>query len=212
MWDLLNELINITVKYGLSLTTVLLVLGAMFKNKRFRRWMNPHLPPLLRDEDDLQEIKKDLKLIKAHLGVSISAGSSVTMKPAAMSGKLWPRSSWAVSSIVGSANKFIISRRVKKMKEYLKKLGRTKFQAFLLTTIANVLLFIGYMTGNIQIEGQLSEWMPAVNLIVQLIVSGVYMWVEGSIDREAQKQYVYPVTGGNVNESTPNFTDHGPAR
>lgn len=87
------------------------------------------------------------------------------------------------------------SRRKKSMKEYLKKLGKTKFQAYLLVTIINMITLIAYLTGHLQIDTQLNELMPVFNLIVQSLATFIYQWVEGSIDREAQRQQVYVMPG-----------------
>lgn len=69
------------------------------------------------------------------------------------------------------------------MREYLKKLGKTKFQAYLVVTIVNIITFILYLKGYLKVDDQVNEWMPAINLGVQMIATAVYTWVEGSIDR-----------------------------
>jgi formiminotetrahydrofolate cyclodeaminase len=81
------------------------------------------------------------------------------------------------------------------MKDYLKKLGKTKFQAYLLVTLINAITFFLYLKGYVQTDDQVEKLMPAVNLIVQMLATFVYQWIEGSIDREAQKQQVYMVPG-----------------
>lgn len=69
------------------------------------------------------------------------------------------------------------------MKEYLKKLGRTKFQAFLLMTATNITSLIMVLNGSLNVDADVEKWMPAINLVIQLVVSAVYMIVEGSIDK-----------------------------
>lgn len=81
------------------------------------------------------------------------------------------------------------------MKEYLKKLGKTKFQAYILVTIINIATFILYLRGDLQADAQVNAWMPLINLAAQMIATTIYQHIEGSIDREAQKQQVYVVPG-----------------
>lgn len=81
------------------------------------------------------------------------------------------------------------------MKAYLKKLGKTKFQAFLIMTFTNIIMLILFLTKTIDIDGELNKWMPAINITAQMVVTWLYVWVEGGIDKEAQKQQVYVVPG-----------------
>lgn len=81
------------------------------------------------------------------------------------------------------------------MKEYLKKLGKTKFQAYLLVTFINIATFILYVNGNLQVDATIDQWMPLINLGTQMIATMIYQHIEGSIDREAQKQQVYVMPG-----------------
>lgn len=87
------------------------------------------------------------------------------------------------------------SRGKQSMKDYLKKLGKTKFQAYMLVTIVNLVTLIAYLSGNLNIDDQLNQYMPVFNLVVQTLATFIYQWVEGSIDREAQKQQVYIMPG-----------------
>lgn len=81
------------------------------------------------------------------------------------------------------------------MKEYLKKLGKTKFQAYLLVTIINIATFILYLHGSLPVDSMIEHWMPLINLAAQMIATTIYQHIEGSIDREAQKQQVYIMPG-----------------
>jgi hypothetical protein len=87
------------------------------------------------------------------------------------------------------------SRGIQTMKEYLKKLGKTKFQAYILVSIINIATFILYLRGDLQADAQINAWMPLINLAAQMIATTIYQHIEGSIDREAQKQQVYVVPG-----------------
>ncbi|WP_214629981.1 hypothetical protein [Paenibacillus agaridevorans] len=68
------------------------------------------------------------------------------------------------------------------MKAYLKKLGSRKFQAFLAVTIPNIIIMIGFIFGDIDLEGKVNEWMPAINLVIQAIVTAVYQNYETKTD------------------------------
>lgn len=80
-------------------------------------------------------------------------------------------------------------------KQFLIKLGKRKFMAYLLVTIVNLIILVGHLMGYMKIDQQLDPFMPVINLIVQTVATAIYQWVEGSIDREAQRQQVYVMPG-----------------
>lgn len=86
-----------------------------------------------------------------------------------------------------------ISRRMSKMKEYLKKLGSRKFQAFLIITVTNIVMLVGYLLNVANIQEIANQWMPIINLGVQALTTIVYQIVQGGVDKEAQKQQVYVI-------------------
>lgn len=69
------------------------------------------------------------------------------------------------------------------MKSYLKKLGSRKFQAFLLITIVNITSACLTWTGSVDVAAQVDGYMPLINLVVQLVTTGVYTLVEGKVDK-----------------------------
>lgn len=83
------------------------------------------------------------------------------------------------------------------MKQYLKKLGSRKFQAFLAVTIPNMIIMFGFIFGGIDIEGKVNEWMLAINLVIQAITTAIYQGVEGGVDKANAK-------GGSTDE--PNYS------
>lgn len=87
------------------------------------------------------------------------------------------------------------------MKDYLKKLSSRKFQAFLAVTIPNMIIMFGFLLGGIDLEGQVNEWMPAINLVIQAITTAVYQGIEGSVDKAN--------AGGRANEE--HYGDSGTA-
>ncbi|MEO3947614.1 hypothetical protein [Gorillibacterium sp. CAU 1737] len=72
---------------------------------------------------------------------------------------------------------------VSKVKNWLRKLGKTKFQTYLLTTVLNLLTLYLTWTGTVDIDSQVQGYMPVITVVVQLIATGVYQLVEGSIDK-----------------------------
>ena len=91
------------------------------------------------------------------------------------------------------------------MREYLKKLGRTKFQAFLIMTFTNIATMILVFTGTIDIDDAVNKWLPAINITAQVIVTWLYVWVEGGIDKANASK------GGSENVDTQSYDGHGPA-
>lgn len=69
------------------------------------------------------------------------------------------------------------------MKNYLKKLGRTKFQALLASLIVNGVSAYLFLSGTLEIDNVLNTWMPVINLTVGTISTWVYIVVEGGIDK-----------------------------
>ena len=69
------------------------------------------------------------------------------------------------------------------MKTYLKKLGKTKFQALLVSLIVNIASAVLFMTGHLDIDNVVNTWMPIINMTVATISTWVYILVEGSIDK-----------------------------
>lgn len=80
-----------------------------------------------------------------------------------------------------------------KMKEYLKKLGSRKFQAFLIIAVTNIIMLTGYLLNVADIQAIADSWMPIINLGVLFVTTIVYQLVQGSVDKEAQKQQVYVI-------------------
>lgn len=84
------------------------------------------------------------------------------------------------------------------MKEYLKKLGSRKFQAFLAVTIPNMIIMFGFIFGDIDLEGAVNQWMPAINIVIQVIATAVYQMIEGKIDKaNANKEQLPPEEDGS---------------
>ena len=87
------------------------------------------------------------------------------------------------------------------MREYLKKLGRTKFQALLGSLVLNGVSAYLFLSGTLDIDGVLNTWMPIINLTVGTISTWVYIIVEGNIDKANGGK-------GSSNEEFTTSTDH----
>ena len=203
-YDIFVELLKLlagTVDVLKPYATVIGIIVLLLRQNNIKKVINRRLPKQLRDnrDSDVRHIKEDVKRIMNHLGVpgwDVDGSYSLEKKEQLLWSFLrkvvFPARSATLFIPLQVINKFI-SRRRSKMKAYLKKLGRTKFQAFLLVTIVNLIMLTGSVSGHIILEGDLGVWMPAINLVVQSIATTVYTMVEGSIDREAQKQQVYVI-------------------
>jgi len=193
MLDWILDTISHFIKNGLSWGSLAGALILFLKNRRLKQYINRRLPRPLRDHE---QDKLDYIIYLLEGGKPCDAPMS---KP--LSGSIRPASSWPSTlsrparSIARSIGRSIILKGLKRMREYLKKLTKTKFQAFLIVTITNIIILAGYLTGNINLGDKVNDWMPAINLVVQLAATAVYQWVEGGIDKAAQQQQVYVVPG-----------------
>lgn len=92
---------------------------------------------------------------------------------------------------------------VSKVRAYLKKLGKTKFQTYLLTTILNLLTLYLTWSGAVDIDSKVQGYMPVITIVVQLIATGVYQLVEGGVDKASLKATGQEYTTGvTINADT----------
>lgn len=178
------DAIEVFVRYGFSWVAVGVLL---VRNRRLRKYINLHLPKILRDntDSDLAEIKRDVKEIKEHIGVKSSGPIETLSNTEARS---YRRLSLLLQMVKNQKN-----RRKKKMKLYLAKLGSRKFQAFLAVTIPNLIIMFGFVFGGIDLEGVVNQWMPAINLVIQAITTAAYQSAESKVD-------VAHAKGANTND------------
>lgn len=149
------------------------------------------------DESEIKEyvsnqiiIMENQRLMMEHMGVK---GCVVNNDLSTNTEKRLLKSSQAGKSSVQPAGVFIqkgliiISRGNSTMRAYLKKLSKTKLQAYLLATVMNIALLVGYVMDVQDIQSKVESWMPMVNMTVQTVLTLIYVWVEGSIDKEQIK-------------------------
>lgn len=192
MYDFTIGLFESIVKHGLSWSTAAAVLFLILKQRAMKRKLKRYLPFMFKEEEvnptyvtNQARIESKLDAIMSKEGIEWSGPVNQT-----------------IPIPTNSRTSYQFSWRGHIMKEYLKKLGRTKFQAFLILTISNITMLILFFTGSINLEGDLQIYMPVINIVTQLLGSGIYIWVEGKIDTaRAEKE--------PANE--PAYTDSGPA-
>jgi hypothetical protein len=188
--DMLLEMLQKVLDDGLSWGLLITAYLVYRKHRRNRR---------LNARDARWEAKLDA--IMKEVGATCADTCKTTTEPSAATRAGGSLSCWPGKCCARSAKPFMISnmRRTQTMleevKKYLKKLGRTKFQAYLLVTIINAITLYAHFRGWTKEQVQIDPYMPILNVIVQAVATMVYQWVEGSIDREAQKQQVYVMPG-----------------
>lgn len=165
MYDAILEILHGVWKNGFSLTALGTAVFVLLKQRKVKKRLRRYIPWLLEDDSEVKAYIHNQHLIMERLGIEWN-GPEASKTVTATNSKISYKFSWGV----------------KIMKEYLKKLGRTKFQAFLILTISNIAMLVLFFTGSLNLEGDLQNYLPAINIGAQLIGSGIYIWVEGKID------------------------------
>lgn len=188
----LAPLIDRIIKDGVSLTVFLGI--AVFFLKKYRK----------RRPTQLDRIERKMDILAERQGVQWDVQSLTTYSEVSATRSKSPFISRLGASITALIARLITKFRIggKRMKEYLKKLGRTKFQALLVSLIVNVASAVLFLTGTLEIDAQVDAWMPIINMTVGTISTWVYIIVEGGIDKAN-------VQGGQQNAEHP--VDDGPA-
>jgi hypothetical protein len=190
MFDLTMELVQKLLKDGFGLgfmITVLLLLRKRLRNQQLHD-RDVYWTELLEAMARKAGIQWDANLIALQNSAAKRKGFFESLT------HIFARSAPKTKAYPFTIN-LNLSKGMKAMKEYLKKLGKTKFQAYLLVTFINIATFILYVNGNLQVDATIDQWMPLINLGTQMIATMIYQHIEGSIDREAQKQQVYVMPG-----------------
>lgn len=183
--DLFLDLVNAINKHGISWAALVAFLIAILKNREaILKLINRGK----RQETQLDRIEHKLDALMIKEGVEWSAAE--TSYIASLERRL------LISSRLGRLNaqsvrKFIM-RGKRRMKSYLKKLGSRKFQAFLAVTIPNMIIMFGFILGDIDLEGQVNQWMPAINLVIQAITTATYQQAESKSDVASIKAEAIP--------------------
>jgi len=168
----LAPLIDRIIKDGLSVTVFVGL--AVFLLKKFYKRPN-----------QLQRIERKIDILAERQGIRWDAHGLTDCGTVSATKSKWPFISRFLGSItVRGAVKFIkyLIGGIH-MKDYLKKLGRTKFQALLASLVVNIVSAILFMTGTLDIDGVINQWMPVINMTVATISTWVYIVVEGGIDK-----------------------------
>ncbi|CAM4097021.1 hypothetical protein L1N85_10645 [Paenibacillus alkaliterrae] len=192
MYDAILEILHGVWKNGFSLTALGTAVFVLLKQRKVKKRLRRYIPWLLEDDSEVKAYIHNQHLIMERLGIPCDT------KPTA--GSLNPSIQKSYASLsISSKEK---TKRRMKMREYLKKLGRTKFQALLASLIVNGVSAYLFLSGTLDIDGQLNTWMPIINLTVGTISTWVYILVEGGIDKaRVEKEQSNDIT----------FTDSGSA-
>jgi hypothetical protein len=214
MYDWIVESLNAVWRHGWSLTALGTAIFALLKQRKVKAQLRKLIPWLFADDSDIRQYVQNQQRIESKIDALLEKEGIVWQSASSngTTGKVSTRrigftSSSVVKSVVRGVVRYIIYLILKgrmTMKEYLKKLGRTKFQAFLASLIVNIASAVLFMNGTIDIDTEINRWMPVINLTITAISTWVYIVVEGGIDK-AKAQ------GGNTDESTTDNGDAGPA-
>lgn len=219
MYDYLQwivDTINAALKHGWSITTFLVALTALLRVRKVKRKLKKLIPMLGDDDSEVKEYVSNQVRIESKLDALLEKEGITWHAEKITSSQNMVRSlsisSWVEKSFVHRVGVFIqkgltiISRGNRKMKAYLKKLSRTKLQAYLLATIMNIALLVGYVMDIQDIQSKVEAWMPMANMTVQTVLTLIYVWVEGSIDKEQVKAQNPEVkTNEEFNTNTEHF-------
>jgi hypothetical protein len=166
MYDLIIEMAHTLWKNGFSLTALGTAVFVLLKQRKVKKRLRRFIPWLLEDDSEVKAYIHNQHLIMERLGIEWS-GPENPILPIPTSSKQSSKLYWGKMQ----------------MKEYLKKLGRTKFQALLASLIVNGISAYLFLSGTLDIDGMLNTWMPIINLTVGTISTWVYILVEGGIDK-----------------------------
>jgi hypothetical protein len=182
---------SLTVQGALTAVVLIIVkrIGIRQLKKLLRLKDNAELE---RIEATAQRNEEMLKLLLKERGIEWTSIEPNGLKPAKT-----PHigSFFSLSQVVTQSGN---QRRLKWMKEYLKKLGKTKLQAYLLASFINIALLIGYLLDLQDIQSKVEAWTPLVNTIIQVVLTIVYQMVEGSVDKASLQATGKEYTTGEV--------------
>jgi hypothetical protein len=213
MYDWIIDSLNAVWRHGWSLTALGTAIFALLKQRKVKAQLRRLIPWLFADDSDIRQYVQNQQRIESKIDALLEREGIVWQSASSngTTGKVSTRrigftSSSAVKSVVRGVVRsiiYLISKGWITMKEYLKKLGRTKFQALLASLIVNIASAVLFMNGTIDIDPEINRWMPVINISVTAISTWVYIFVEGGIDKAK-------VQGGTTDESTSDTGDHGP--
>lgn len=139
MLDFILDAIYAVMKNGISWTALAGVLILFLKNRKLKRYINHHLPPILQNKGDmdLMDIKRNQEIIMNHLGVKPCADSLKATVPYSAKKNATPSILHLPGFItVWSAKKFmkLNTKGLKKMK------SKWKSRKFWMSIIAALLV------------------------------------------------------------------------
>jgi hypothetical protein len=205
LYEFILDTIHTLIRNGLTVSSGVAILVLALKNRKLKRYINNHIPRRFRDpqDDDIREIKRDVKAIKAHLGVvewsvekqNLNGDTARSLSHCSAHGSrarfvaLFTRRMETGKSILGRIT----------MKRFLQKLSSRKFWSLLAALVtANLVLF--------KVDMGTMENVTAI--ITQFGAIVVYILSEASIDKAAAQQTMKEASEDVDKES---YGDHGPS-
>jgi len=197
LYELIIELGHAAWKNGVNLSLIGTVLYLLLRHRKVKAKLKRHFPWMFANDSEVADYVTNQKVIIHNLKRLMEREGMEwnvpTLKQSANSA-IEDKASYIHSTVAslaaqGAARRGIWSytnsnmRRKKNMREYLKKLGRTKFQALIGSLIINGVSAYLFLSGTLDIDGTLNTWMPIINLTVGTISTWVYIIVEGGIDK-----------------------------
>lgn len=167
MYEYLITVAESIYKNGLSTASLGIALFALLKTKAVKKRLRRFIPWALDSDSEVKAYIENQHRIMERLGIDWQHGQG--------SREQYIRKNSMKSSISSQGGK--------NMKNYLRKLGSKKFQAFLLMTATNGITLFLVLNGVVDIDVELEKYMPATQTIIQLLVTSLYLWVEGSLDK-----------------------------
>ncbi|MFD7521445.1 hypothetical protein [Paenibacillus chitinolyticus] len=203
MWDTIIDSISHLIRNGISWASIAGVLFLFLKNRRLRKYINEHLPKAWREEDQMARLHQKIDAMMIHLGVKEECPAVIlppTRKPSLPSVGAGSISSWVASLAARFAKRFthLNTRRKDYMKVILSKLASRKFWALVSAVVTSSMVLFGFGEDTIT---------KVVALVGSIGAVMVYLLIEGSIDREAQKQQVYVVNPDDKPPEAPKFAE-----
>lgn len=170
MYDFILDVGHTLFKNGLTLSSLGAVLFLLLKNRRLKRYINAHLPKILRDQEDerTKRIERKLDALLVHEGVEVVCGNTGT------SSNTEAQNCAKLSLLSRAVKSRQFRRRMKRMREYLKKLGSRKFQSFVIGFASQVFILL---------KVDAAPYVDAIAAGGLVVTTIVYIWVEGSTDK-----------------------------
>lgn len=184
----ISTTISSLAREGLRVTSIIVILAALLKVPWVQRLILRYMPRRFRQREHTRNtaILYEIRELRARMEEMAWDAGSKSGDVNGPQSTLLPLAGAPVvttTSITRQTGTFQLRRSEIIMKAYLKKLGRTKFQALLVSLIVNLASAALFMTKTVDIDKVINQWMPIINMTVATVSTWVYIAVEGSVDK-----------------------------